>query len=225
MSSGEIATRFSLAVLAYLALGLGLQASAWGQARSQLSSADALYPRVVRLQHNTTASVNGTLIASFTTFPTGAGSGQQDIYSSPDGNRFVRLSSITDPLFSRGLCCGTLFELPVPIGSMPAGTLLWAGSVGGDTPLQPMQIRIYRSVDAGVSWTYLSNCATGSVTRSGGGLWEPEFTIAGDGSLVCYYSDETKPPNSQLIAQVHSTDGVTWSAPGNVVQKIGRAHV
>jgi len=206
------------AVLGHVALCLGLMAPAWPQARAQLNSADALYPRVVRLQHNAVASVNGTLVASFTTFPAGGGSGQQDIYSSPDGNRFVRLSSITDPLFSRGLCCGTLYELPVTIGSMPAGTLLWAGSVGGDTPSQPMQLRIYRSADAGVSWTYLSNCATGSVPRSGGGLWEPEFTIAGDGSLVCYYSDETKPPNSQLIAQVHSTDGINWSAPVNVVQ-------
>ncbi len=190
---------------------LVLAAPAMAVTRSQLTDTEALYPRVLRLQ-------GGALVASFTTFPAGAGSGQQDIYTSADGNRFTRIGAITDPLFAGGLCCGTLYELPAPVGALPAGTLLWAGSIGGDTPAEPMQIRIYRSADAGVSWTYLSNCVTGSLPRSAGGVWEPEFTMAADGSLNCFYSDETKPPNSQLIARVRSTDGVNWSAPVDVLR-------
>ena len=36
--------------------------------------------------------------------------------------------------FATGLCCGTLFELPQAVGALPAGTLLYAASVGADTP-------------------------------------------------------------------------------------------
>ncbi len=91
--------------------------------------------------------------------------------------------------------------------------MLWSGSVGGDAPGRPMQIKIYRSTDRGATWSYLSNCAAATVNRSAGGLWEPEFTIAANGSLVCFYSDETAPGFSQLIHQVTSTDGITWTAP------------
>ncbi len=53
--------------------------------------------------------------------------------------------------------------------------------------------------------------------RSGGGLWEPDFAIAGDGRLVCYYSDETRAGHSQILTSVASADGVTWSVPRDVV--------
>lgn len=38
--------------------------------------------------------------------------------------------------------CGTLYELPSAVAAMLAGTLLWAGSTGGDTPAVAIQIRI-----------------------------------------------------------------------------------
>lgn len=180
--------------------------------RKPLSEGEGLYPRVVRISHDPTSSLNGRIVASVTSFP--GGKGEEQIFASnDDGVSFSRVGTINDPDFASGLCCGTLYELPVAVGDLRAGTLLWAGSVGGDTPGKPMQIKIFQSADRGATWRYLSNCATAAVPRSGGGLWEPEFTIAANGALVCFYSDETIPNFSQLIHQVTSRDGVNWTAP------------
>lgn len=204
-----------LAKLSYLSVLLLALFAVPGAAlaqRTQLSASEGLYPRVVRIAHDPTPSLNGTVVASVTSFP--GGKGEEQIFSSSDnGATFSRIGTITDPDFATGLCCGTLYELPAQVGALRAGTLLWAGSVGGDTQTRPMQIKIYRSTDRGATWSYLSNCATATVNRGAGGLWEPEFTIAANGSLVCFYSDETVPGFSQLIHQVTSIDGLTWSAP------------
>lgn len=201
-------------ILSYLSVLLAavLLATPAAAQRVALSNTEGLYPRVVRITHDPTPTSNGRVVASVTSFP--GGKGEEQIFASDDnGATFARVGTIGDPDFATGLCCGTLYELPQAVGALRAGTLLWAGSVGGDTPARPMQIKIYRSTDRGATWTYLSNCATAAVPRSGGGLWEPEFTIAADGRLVCFYSDETVPGFSQLIHQVTSPDGVTWSAP------------
>lgn len=200
-----------LCILAFLTAGWATPALAQ---RTML--AQGMYPRAVQLSHNATPANNGRIVVSFTAFPGGVGA--QPIYASDDnGTTFNQIGTITDPLFARGLCCGTLYELPQTVGALSAGTLLWAGSVGGDTPAQPMQLRIYKSTDRGATWSYLSNCATGTVNRSGGGLWEPEFTIAANGALVCFYSDETVTGFSQMLQQVTSTDGINWSAPVRTV--------
>lgn len=194
-----------------LVAGLGSTPPVSAQ-RVQLGSGEALYPRVVRISHDPAAAANGTLVASVTSFPNGKG--EEQIFSSIDGGKsFARVGIIADTEFATGLCCGTLFELPSVVGGLRAGTLLWAGSVGGDAPTRPMRIKIYHSLDRGATWSYLSDCAAGTVPRSGGGLWEPEFAVAANGSLVCFYSDETVPGHSQLIQQVVSTDGLHWSAP------------
>jgi hypothetical protein len=201
-----------LSYLSALLLGLALLPG-WAVAqRTALSASEGLYPRVVRIAHDPTPSLNGTIVASVTSFP--GGRGEQQIFSSSDnGVSFARVGTISDPDFANGLCCGTLYELPAQVGTLRAGTLLWSGSVGGDAAGRPMQVKIYRSTDRGATWSYLSNCATATVNRSAGGLWEPEFTIATNGSLVCFYSDETVPGFSQLIHQVTSTDGISWTAP------------
>ena len=201
-------------IAALLTVGWGAPALAQ---RTALTTAEGLYPRVVRLSNSATPANNGRIVASVVAFP--GGNGEAQIFGSDNGGTsFTRIGTVNDPLFARGLCCGGLYELPRQIGTMPAGTLLWAGSVGGTTPAQPMQLRIYRSTDRGATWSYLSNCATGAVNRgTEDGLWEAEFTVAADGSLVCFYSDETVPGFSQMIQRVTSTDGVTWSAPVRVV--------
>lgn len=205
-------------LLLFMILGLGWSPSASAQ-RTAITAGEGLYPRLVRLSHSGNPANNGRMVASVTAFPGGAGTGEEQIYASDDGGAtFSRIGTISDPLFSRGLCCGGLYELPRAVGALPAGTLLWAGSVGGETPAQPMQIRIYRSNDRGATWAYLSNCVTATVNRgTEDGLWEPEFTIAADGSLVCFYADETVPGFSQMIQRVTSTDGINWSAPARVL--------
>ncbi|MFD0431479.1 hypothetical protein ACFQ60_42530 [Streptomyces zhihengii] len=93
------------------------------------------------------------------------------------------------------------------MGNLPAGTLLWASSAGQDEAGRRMALRVWRSNDVGRSWSYLSSCATAGNT---GGLWEPEFSVAADGALVCTYADETDPGHSQKLSSARSYDGVRW---------------
>ena len=189
---------------------------------ARLSSGTALYPRVIRLEHNGTA--NGRLLLSYVTFPGGA-YGEGHIFESvDDGLTWSTLPiGIVRDTSARGLCCSTLYELPVAAGALPAGTLLWAASVGQDQSGRRMALRVWTSADRGHTWTYLSSCANAPNT---GGLWEPEFSVTADGRLVCHYSDETlQPTYSQVIARVESTDGgATWGSPILTVASANPAH-
>lgn len=177
-----------------------------------LGNATGMYPRLVR----TAAGAKPPLIASVTAFDNGA---HADIFrSDDDGATFSRAGEVRDADFNSGLCCGGLYSLPVAIGQLKAGTLLYAGSVGQGVDDKPMQLKIYRSDDQGATWSYLSNCYTAPVARKGGGLWEVEFLITRDGQLGCLFSDETVPGHSQILQQSLSSDGVHWSAPKAIVQ-------
>ncbi len=153
---------------------------------------------------------------SVTAFPNG--NPEADFYASNDGASFSQVSSITDPDFLSGLCCGALYELSAQVGALSPGTLLWAGSVGQNSTNAPMVLKVYASSDQGATWSYLSNCAATSGPRSAAGrLWEPSLTIASDGALVCFYSDETQPSHSQLLNHARSDDGVHWQAPSHMI--------
>ena len=178
-----------------------------------LQDGTALYPRVIRLAHN--GDSNGRILASVVTFDGNNGIGA--IHESTDGGAtFHRVGTIADPesAAGQGLCCTTLFELPRQVGDMPAGTLLWASSAGQDEQDRRMALRIWRSNDVGRTWSYLSSCA---VAENTGGLWEPEFSVAADGALVCQYSDETDPAHSQKLVAVRSYDGIHWQDRHDVV--------
>lgn len=178
-----------------------------------LGSGTGLYPRAIRLEHN--GSANGRVLASVVTFNGNNGVGA--IHESTDGGAtFRQVGSVADPESSggQGLCCATLFELPRQVGSLAPGTLLWAASSGQDEQNRRMALRVWRSGDVGRTWSYLSTCATATGT---GGLWEPEFSVAADGALVCHYADETDPAHSQKLAAARSYDGVTWQDRRNTV--------
>ncbi|MGW8887202.1 RICIN domain-containing protein [Streptomyces sp. NPDC055749] len=173
-----------------------------------LRNGTGLYPRVVRLAHS--GSANGQLVASVVDFDAQGGVGV--IYRSADnGATFSEVGQIHDPAAATGLCCSSLFELPNPIGSMPAGTLLWAASVGQDQPNRRMAINVWQSRDQGSNWSFLSACAAAANT---GGLWEPALHVNKAGDLVCHYADETDPArHSQSLQERFSSDGINWSAP------------
>jgi hypothetical protein len=183
-----------------------------------LADTFATYPRLIRQSHHQTAALNGRLVASVTTRNTEQA--VAGIYASnADGVSFSRIGTIADPDFKNGHCCGTLYELPVKIGALPAGTLLYSASVGQERNA-PMENRIYQSADGGATWNYLSLCGKGRIPKNlkdPSGIWEPEFAIAKSGELVCYYSDETLAGHSQILAEVTSGDGVNWSAPRTIV--------
>ena len=176
--------------------------------------AAAFYPRAIRLAHQADATLNGAVIASTIAFDSDKGQGRIFI-SRDDGASFALQGSVTDAAWPKGLCCGSIFELPASVGALPAGTLVWSASVGQDTSGTPMTHPVYRSSDAGKTWTYLSRCGVGLKARAGDGtgIWEPEFQLAKDGQLVCMYSDETETGSSQVLKITSTADGLTWTAP------------
>ncbi|ACQ78636.1 bifunctional protein (secreted sugar binding protein/sugar hydrolase) [Beutenbergia cavernae DSM 12333] len=179
---------------------------------TRLMEGPAFYPRTIRLAH--AGADDGAIIASVVTFADGLGHGAI-FRSDDDGRSFQRIGTVTDPATADGLCCATLFELPQQVGELPAGTLLWSASVGQQAPDRRMTLPVWASTDQGRTWSKVSTIATQPNT---GGLWEPEFAVARDGSLVVYVSDESQQPtHSQTLVQATSPDGVHWSELENIV--------
>ncbi|WP_394436577.1 sialidase family protein [Streptomyces sp. SGAir0957] len=174
---------------------------------TKLRDGTGLYPRAIRLEHS--GSANGRVLASVVTFSGNNGLGA--VHESTDGGRtFRQVGTVTDPEAAggQGLCCSTLFELPRQIGNLPAGTLLWAASVGQDEPGRRMALRVFKSSDTGRTWSHLSTVATAGNEK---GLWEPEFSVDAAGELVAHYSDETDAAHSQKLMAARTTNGVNWS--------------
>lgn len=201
-----------LAGLVVLAMLGGLTTSATGQPardRQPLYDGGASYPRVIRLEHN--GAANGRVLASVGTTD---GSALGIIMESTDGGAtFTQVGSIADPegANGRGMCCGTLFELPSPVGDMPAGTLLWAGTFGYKVPEAQRRTkqRLWFSRDLGRTWTFRSDIYTSPNQYNG---WEPDFSVSADGQLVAHFSDESDKPNhDQKLVRVRSADGITWT--------------
>jgi hypothetical protein len=175
-----------------------------------LLDGDAFYPRAIELP-------DGSILASVVA-PQPSGRLGGTILASDDGGvTFEVVGAIDGDFAAGGLCCATLFRLPRALGDLPAGTILWSASAGGDTPGAPMSIPVFASPDDGRTWNALPDVTVAGVPRSQGGLWEPEFEQLDDDSLVCHYSDETDPGHSQKLVARRSSDGVTWSAARETV--------
>lgn len=186
--------------IAALAMVVFCGSAAAQPATGTLLNNSTLYPRVIRLAHG---SANGMLLASTngTLFT-----------STNNGGTWNALGSVPVASGSTERCCGTLFEMPQTVGSLAAGTILYAASYfSGSTPA----VEVYVSTNEGQSWQYWST----PVVRgdSNHGLWEPQFTIASDGALVLFWSDETDPCCSQKLAQIRTYDGNSWQNQQNTV--------
>lgn len=183
-----------------------------------LYAGSSFYPRMIRLRHS--GAADGTIVAAVNTL-------QQTgviLVSTDNGRTFHEKATIADPVAARGsgqqLCCSTLFELPLAVGSMPAGTLLWADTTYFDTlsVIRHVEQRLWASADHGAHWRYVSSIASATTLYSlaawGPRLpaaWEPSLSVSADGQLVAFYSDETDSLNhSQRLVQVRSPDGVHW---------------
>ncbi len=202
-----------LIIIKTLVLSIIFCATASAANGALLRNGTGLYPRAIRLEHSGTA--NGRIIAGIVTFSQKNGLGA--IYQSTDnGASFTQIGTVADTQAAdgRGLCCATLFELPRRIGKLQPGTLLWAASIGQDTPNRSMTIRVWKSTDQGRNWSYLSTVAAASNTR---GLWEPEFSVDASRRLVCHYADETDAQYSQKLVRVRTSNGRIWVGYGATV--------
>lgn len=182
------------------------------------STEDASYPRVIRLQHS--GSANGTLLATFSHSGTGVTKANFPVYRSTDNGvtwTANPISTVTDTVHGWDLDGPTLYELPQAEGNLPAGTLLAAGTAWNHGDYTQQAVEVFVSTNQGASWTYRSSCASesGQANSIGHGIWEPEFDVAANGHLVCYFSDERPSSNgyNQVLAHVSSTDGgSTWGS-------------
>ncbi len=190
--------------------------------------AGGLYPRAI-------LASNGAIYASLVTGQPNGVFGGSIFESTDDGLTFTRVGGIDDAVLNTGDCCATLYELPRALGALPAGTLLWATSVGQGAATNHMSIVMWASTDHGRTWTRQSTIVAAAQPVSCGGLscglWEPELVMLDDGTLVCHFSDETSAAHSQYLAERRTSDGVTWSAsratvaPANAAARPGMANV
>lgn len=193
----------------------------------------ATYSRIICLKNS--GSSNGTLLCTFdqlkkvTVMVNGNKVSKQvyPIYQSTDsGNRWKLISNVYDKeygLLRTSQPC--LYELPKQVGDMPAGTILLAGNIFDDDPYKQSRIVIYKSLDSGKTWSFLSEVDNGgpctydpSVTSTTTTVWEPFLNLSKDGRLVCYYSDERQKANGvlQAVSFKTSSDGKNWSSLSNV---------
>lgn len=201
----------ALVLLVLLAAGLPAQAVPIGGG-TPMAAGYAFYPRVIRLAHQ--AQGNGMLVAALVT-----NNGKDWVgaihHSTDNGLTFTKVGEANDPENIHGMCCHTLYELPQAVGAMPAGTLLWAASMGADAGAgRQMSEHVWKSADQGRTWTFLAEV---DKSPSSAGTWEPEFTVTTDGRLVMFYSDETDGVHSQKLVEHATTDGVNWTGPRDVV--------
>jgi hypothetical protein len=179
---------------------------------------DASYPRVIRLEHS--GSADGELLATFSHSGVGSTKADFPIYESTDNGASWSSSpigTVSDTVHGWDLDGPTLYELPQAEGSLPAGTLLAAGTAWNRGDYTQQAVEVFYSTNGGVTWNYRSSCTSesGQADTEGHGIWEPEFAVAGNGDLVCYFSDERPSSDGydQVLADVVSTDGgLTWGS-------------
>jgi hypothetical protein len=107
-----------------------------------------------------------------------------------------RLGEVADP--ARFLDNGELIQLP-------DGSVLLTGR--SLIPERSYHLPVYRSTNAGRTWSYLSNIDSNegpSGTLKGRGLWEPHFYFVADGRLAVAYANEKHLGETPAFSQVCS---------------------
>ncbi|MET8849839.1 RICIN domain-containing protein [Amycolatopsis sp. NPDC004625] len=170
-----------------------------------------MYARSITLHHN--GEANGTVVSTFEVYRN-AGAPVFPVYRSGDaGKSWTYVSQVTDTVNGYGLRWNPeIYELPAPLGTLPAGTLLVSGlSVPAD--LSSTEILLYASTDIGKTWKLLSSVAKGgaaSVADPNTPIWEPVLLMH-DGKLIVYYSDQRdNAKHSQKLVHQVTTNGRTW---------------
>jgi hypothetical protein len=174
----------------------------------------ASYPRVIQLK---IGSQKGTLLATFSR------RGPLLIFRSTDnGDNWQQFSEV--PQLEGEPC---LYELPVTMGELAAGTILvCGGSPSGKTPGK-RSLDVAYSKDGGKNWAYLSSIAIGGIgrydpfdraglLRNQNPVFEPYLFADAQNRLVAYFSDERdkKSGYGQLLDHEVSTDGGRhWGPP------------
>ncbi|MBI5160271.1 MAG: exo-alpha-sialidase [Micrococcales bacterium] len=190
-------------------------------------AAGTTYAKMILLKNSGT--LNGTQIVTFDQLVLENGVQVYPIYRSTDnGTSWTRIAAVKPstqfPTLTR-TAQPALYETPIQLGSMPAGTLLLTGMI---MPQDRSSSRLvmYKSLDHGVTWSFVSTIDTGgpatydpSPTSTTSTVWEPSVNVDANGGLQVYFSDERQKASNvlQAVAYRRSTDGgLTWGSEVNV---------
>lgn len=194
-----------------------------------------LSPRIIQLEYQADSADNGKMYATFECgqLPKDVGSAGGalpdsidgelpafPVYESLDGGYTwsdTPVGYIQDSENGWGLMnCPQIYELPGDLGELKAGTLICVGnSVNIQNDLTPTSMELSYSTDLGRTWKYYGTVAIGGKNVMGDTpVWEP-YLLYQDGTLYCYYSDETHPDYGQILVHKSSQDGKTWSEADN----------
>ncbi|GAA3085577.1 hypothetical protein JOF29_002902 [Kribbella aluminosa] len=223
MSIRRLLTVCSLIVAALVAVPVPATAAPPGNVLyspnlSTYPSADASYPRAIRLDHDSNSG--RTVLATFARRHE-SGPSSFPVFRSTDGGATFGanpISTISSHTAGWDLGAPVIYEVPRTANGLTAGDLLAAGTAWVEGNFTAQKIEVFKSTDHGASWQYLSNCTqtSGLPNTIGAGIWEPWFLLAPNNTLACFISDERpagSPTNNQIIGHYTSTDGgATWSA-------------
>ncbi len=173
----------------------------------------AEYPTIIQLENN--GENNGTLLTTFEVFDQGA-TKFRIMESKDKGKTWAEISSVFETL-TPGLQAAwepCLFELPEAMGDFEKGTVILGGISLDDGCKSKTQLSIWTSPDCGKTWSETS--AADSAGGTGDGIWEPWFVYE-NGTLYCFYSDDSDPVHSQTIVYKSTTDLINWSEKVPVV--------
>lgn len=143
------------------------------------------------------------------------------IFRSTDyGRTYTNFSQVTDQTRNMGMRYQPdLFQLPGPLGNLPAGTVLLSGNAI-PSDLSSTHLELYASTDGGKSWSFVSHIADGGEALPNNGLtpiWEP-FIFYRDGALTIFYSDQRDPAHGQKLVHQTTKDGIHWAPAVNDVR-------
>ena len=191
----------------------------------------AMYPRIIRIENH--KKDKGSLLATFEQYIDIHKKPFFPVYRSADDGRTWNLySKVMDTKNNYGMRYQPqLFELPKPVGGMPAGTILCAGS-SIPKDFSSTELMLYKSNDGGLHWSFVSSIVSGggigptipvsatatesinAMGKTNDPVWEPFIEVDNKGRLICFFSDErykNKSYNQLLAHKISEDGGKTWS--------------
>ncbi|WP_152631136.1 exo-alpha-sialidase [Agreia bicolorata] len=190
-------------------------------------AAGTTYAKMIVLKNS--GSSNGTQIVTFDQLVLENGVQVYPIYrSTNNGTTWSRIATVSPSIQFPSLtrtAQPSLYETPIALGSMPAGTLLLSGMIM-PSDRSSSRLVMYKSLDHGATWSFVSTVDTGgaavydpSPTSTTSTVWEPSLAVDANGGLVTYFSDERQKASGvlQAVSYRRSTDGgLTWGGVVNV---------
>ena len=190
-------------------------------------AAGTTYSKMIVLKNS--GASNGTQLVTFDQLVLENGVQVYPIYrSTNNGTSWTRIAAVKPsaqfPALTR-TSQPSLYETPIQLGTMPAGTLLLSGMIM-PSDRSSSRLVIYKSLDHGMTWSFLSTVDRGgpaiydpSPTSTTSTVWEPSLAVDANGGLVTYFSDERQKANNvlQAVSYRRSTDGgLSWGGVVNV---------